>query len=83
MILVVILIALYDALAILVVFCFIYLPRYNYVNFSGDYDLTKNMTKKNINYKIGRDARTGEFIKVAEARRKPNTTVVETIRRKK
>lgn len=30
---------------------------------------------------IGRDARTGEFITLREAARRPNTTVVETIRR--
>lgn len=29
--------------------------------------------------KIGRDARTGEFIPVKEAKRRPSTTVVETI----
>lgn len=31
--------------------------------------------------KIGRDARTGEFITVKEAQRRPSTTVVETIKR--
>lgn len=31
--------------------------------------------------KIGRDARTGEFIPVREAERRPSTTTVETIRR--
>ena len=30
--------------------------------------------------KIGRDARTGEFITVKEAERRPNSTVVETIK---
>lgn len=29
--------------------------------------------------KIGRDAKTGEFIPVSEAKKRPNTTVVETI----
>jgi hypothetical protein len=29
--------------------------------------------------KIGRDAKTGEFIPVSEAKRRPKTTVVETI----
>jgi len=29
--------------------------------------------------KIGRDAKTGEFIPVEEAKRRPNTTVVETL----
>ena len=31
--------------------------------------------------KIGRDATTGKFITVAEARRRPTKTVVETIRK--
>lgn len=35
---------------------------------------------KTSSHKIGRDARTGEFIPVKEARRRPNTTVVETIK---
>ncbi len=30
--------------------------------------------------KIGRDAKTGEFIPVREAERRPKTTVVETIK---
>ena len=30
--------------------------------------------------KIGRDARTGEFIPVAEAKRRPNTSVIETVK---
>lgn len=30
--------------------------------------------------KIGRDAKTGEFIPVKEAQRRPNTTVIETIK---
>lgn len=32
--------------------------------------------------KIGRDARTGKFIPVKEAKRRPSTTTVETIKRK-
>lgn len=32
--------------------------------------------------KIGRDAKTGQFIPVKVARRRPSTTVVETIKRK-
>lgn len=32
------------------------------------------------NRKIGRDAKTGEFIPVKEAQRRPNTTTVETIK---
>lgn len=31
--------------------------------------------------KIGRDAKTGEFIPVKEAQRRPSTAVVETIRK--
>lgn len=31
-------------------------------------------------HKVGRDARTGEFITVKEAQRRPSTTVVETIK---
>lgn len=31
-------------------------------------------------FKIGRDAKTGEFIPVNEAKKKPNTTVIETIK---
>lgn len=30
--------------------------------------------------KIGRDAKTGEFIPVKEAQRRPATTVIETIK---
>jgi len=40
------------------------------------------MGKKKSSYKIGRDARTGKFIPVKEARRRPATTVVETIKKK-
>ncbi len=31
--------------------------------------------------KIGRDAKTGEFIPVSEAKRRPSTTTVETIKK--
>jgi len=34
-------------------------------------------------FKIGRDARTGRFIKVADALKDPAHTIVETIKRKK
>ncbi|KCZ66136.1 hypothetical protein L53_02100 [Hyphomonas sp. L-53-1-40] len=40
-------------------------------------------TKKTTTVKIGRDAKTGEFIPVKEAKRRPNTTVVETIKKPK
>ena len=41
------------------------------------------MSKKPESYKIGRDAITGQFIPVQDARRRPNTTVVEHLPRKK
>jgi hypothetical protein len=31
-------------------------------------------------HKIGRDAGTGRYITVEEARRRPNTTVIETVK---
>lgn len=39
------------------------------------------MAKKNT-FKVGRDAKTGKFIPVKEAERRPSTTVVETIKKK-
>ncbi len=41
------------------------------------------MAKKSKTFEIGRDAKTGEFIPVKEAKRRPSTTVVETIKKKK
>ncbi len=41
------------------------------------------MSKKSKTFKVGRDAKTGEFIPVKEAKRRPGTTVVETIKKKK
>lgn len=35
---------------------------------------------KQQEHKLGRDAKTGEFIPVKEAERRPSTTVVETIK---
>ena len=37
--------------------------------------------KKTPPTQIGRDAKTGHFIPVREAERRPSTTVIETIRR--
>ena len=37
---------------------------------------------KSKTYKIGRDAKTGQFIPVSEANKRPSTTVVETIKKK-
>jgi hypothetical protein len=36
--------------------------------------------KKGNTRKIGRDAKTGKFMSVEKAKRRPSTTVVETIR---
>ena len=41
------------------------------------------MAKKTKTRKIGRDAGTGKFIPVDEARRRKKTAVVETIKKKK
>ena len=38
--------------------------------------------RKSCEVKIGRDAKTGKFISVDKAERRPKTTVVETIRRR-
>ena len=40
-----------------------------------------NKTPKTTELEVGRDARTGYFIPVSEAERRPNTTVVEKIER--
>jgi hypothetical protein len=37
-------------------------------------------SNKGGSHKIGRDAKTGEFIPVKEAQRRPSTTTVETIK---
>jgi len=39
--------------------------------------------KKGNTFKVGRDARTGRFIPVEEARRRKKTAVVETMPKKK
>lgn len=41
------------------------------------------MAKKSSTFKVGRDAGTGRFIKIKEAKRRPKTTVVETIKKRK
>ncbi len=40
------------------------------------------MAKKSKSFKVGRDAKTGKFIPVNDAKRRPTTTVVETIKKK-
>jgi hypothetical protein len=40
------------------------------------------MAKKSSSFKIGRDAKTGHFIPVKEAEKRPSKTVIETIKKK-
>ena len=40
------------------------------------------MASKGKSFKIGRSATTGKFMPVKEARKRPKTTVVETIKKK-
>lgn len=37
------------------------------------------MSKKSKTFPLGRDAKTGQFISIKEARKHPNTTTVERI----
>lgn len=39
------------------------------------------MTIEEISFRIGRDAKSGQFITVKEANKRPKKTVVETIKR--
>lgn len=41
------------------------------------------MTKQKDSFKVGRDAKSGQFVTVKEAQRRPATTVVETIKKPK
>jgi hypothetical protein len=41
------------------------------------------MSRKKSTFKVGRDAGTGRFIKVDEAKKRPSTTVIETIKKRK
>jgi hypothetical protein len=43
--------------------------------------IKRNPPKKGT-FKVGRDAKSGQFITVAQANRRPNTTVVETIKKR-
>lgn len=38
---------------------------------------------KTQSIKIGRDAKTGQFISVKQAKKRPATTIVQTIKRKR
>jgi hypothetical protein len=42
-----------------------------------------NTTSNNKSFKIGRDAKTGHFIPVKDARQRPNTTTVEHVPKRK
>lgn len=44
--------------------------------------MTKGRNKSSTTFKVGRDAKSGQFIPVREAQRRPNTTTVETIKPK-
>jgi hypothetical protein len=52
----------------------------NYLQLQGVFIMNKKQTPKPPETSLrGRDARTGEFIPVSEARRRPATTVVERV----
>ncbi|WP_267894347.1 hypothetical protein [Pseudoalteromonas sp. T1lg88] len=38
---------------------------------------------KTVKFKVGRDAKTGQFITVKKARKRKSTAIVETIKRNK
>lgn len=44
--------------------------------------MRQNANRKRQDQKIGRDAKSGQFIPVREAQRRRSTTTVETIKRK-
>jgi len=39
------------------------------------------MSRTKNSHKIGRDAKTGQYITVKEAKHRPNTTVIETVKK--
>lgn len=43
----------------------------------------RKITKKKETRKIARDAVTGQFVPMSEAKRRPKTTVVETVKKPK
>lgn len=45
--------------------------------------MTKGRSGSSPSFKVGRDAKSGQFIPVREAQRRPSTTVVETIKKPK
>ena len=44
--------------------------------------MRQNANRNQQSQKIGRDAKSGQFIPVREAQRRPTTTKVETMKRK-
>jgi len=44
--------------------------------------MRQNANRNQQRQKIGRDAKSGQFIPVREAQRRPSTTTVETMKRK-
>ena len=44
---------------------------------------TKQKGPKMSRFKIGRDAGTGRFVSIKEANKRPKTTVIETIKKKR
>jgi len=44
--------------------------------------MTKSRGGSSPSFKVGRDAKSGLFIPVREAQRRPSTTTVETIKQK-
>lgn len=44
--------------------------------------MAKSRSESSRSFKVGRDAKSGQFIQVREAQRRPSTTTVETIKQK-
>lgn len=44
--------------------------------------MRQNTSRHHPGQKMGRDAKSGQFIPVREAQRRPSTTTVETLKRK-
>lgn len=47
----------------------------------GQPDTDRRIGKTTASQKIGRDASTGQFIPVEQAKKRPSTTIIETIKR--
>lgn len=42
--------------------------------------MAKGKSGSHSGFKVGRDAKSGQFVPVREAQRRPSTTVIETIK---